>query len=324
MSAAVNFSMLIMSESKTIKPKALKSNPLTSETSKRRSSTSLLFNLHFILLFISTWCLLFYFAPSPLDQLLDYAVFSVLGIIGAIFANSTGAGGGVIFIPMFNQLHFSEQQALATSFAIQCFGMTAGAFTWLNHYRQHKSHLRVWRGFKTIIALASTCSILGLSLVYYAHFSSPSSLHYAFSWFSFILGGALLAVLRFTQPERERSTLSNIDIVALIIISFIGGVITAWLSVGIGELLAVYLILRRFDVTMAVAIAVVVSAMSVWFAIWQHTFVNFAVYWQVVLFAGPSAVLGGIFARTLVTHLSARKLKLFFALWLLISALVSF
>jgi uncharacterized membrane protein YfcA len=37
-----------------------------------------------------------------------------------------------------------------------------------------------------------------------------------------------------------------------------------------------------------------------------------------VLFAGPGAVLGGIIAKTLVTYLSATRLKLFFAFWLLV------
>ena len=68
---------------------------------------------------------------------------------------------------------------------------------------------------------------------------------------------------------------------------------------------------------MAVAAAVVVSAFTVWSAIWQHTLISFNVYWQVVIFAGPGAVIGGILAKSLVTYLSARKLKLFFAFWLI-------
>jgi hypothetical protein len=31
--------------------------------------------------------------------------------------NLTGAFGGVVFIPLFNQLNFTEQQSIATSFA---------------------------------------------------------------------------------------------------------------------------------------------------------------------------------------------------------------
>jgi uncharacterized membrane protein YfcA len=92
------------------------------------------------------------------------------------------------------------------------------------------------------------------------------------------------------------------------------GAITAWLSVG--ELLVIYLILRRFDINIAIASAVVVSAISVWIAIVQ---VHQDVYWQVLLFSGPGAVISGIFAKTLVTHMSATRLKLFFAVWLLIT-----
>jgi len=67
---------------------------------------------------------------------------------------------------------------------------------------------------------------------------------------------------------------------------------------------------------MAVAAAVVVSAITVWSAIGH---LHQDIYWQVLFFAGPGALLGGIFAKTLVTYMSATRLKLFFSLWLLIS-----
>jgi uncharacterized membrane protein YfcA len=104
-----------------------------------------------------------------------------------------------------------------------------------------------------------------------------------------------------------------------VLIGVFGAAVTAWLSVGVGELLVIYLLLRHFDISMAVAAAVIVSAISVWAAIGH---VSHDIYWQVVLFAGPGAVLGGIFAKTVVTHLSATKLKVFFAFWLLISGAV--
>lgn len=48
--------------------------------------------------FLCLWLLLFYFAPLPLFELFEYGAFLFLGILGAIFANSTGSGGGVVFI----------------------------------------------------------------------------------------------------------------------------------------------------------------------------------------------------------------------------------
>ena len=264
-------------------------------------------NPKFIIVFISAWFLMLVFAPINLWDMLDYAIFSLLGMAGAIFANSTGAGGGVIFIPFFNQLSFSEKQAIATSIAIQCFGMTSGAITWWFHYRQQKTDLILWHGFKRIIAVTSVCSVIGLWLVYGLNLKAGATLSYSFSWFSLILGAAIVAMVLWLKPQRERSKIMLFDWFAIIFIGFFGGIITAWLSVGVGELLAIYLILRRFDVIMAVAAAVVVSAITVWAAIWQHTLIDFNVYWQVVLFAGPGAVLGGMLAKTLVSYLSARS-----------------
>lgn len=272
----------------------------------------------FVLPFLTAWGALLYFSGLPVNQFIDYGVFSFLGILGAIFANSTGAGGGVIFIPMFNQLNFTELQAVATSFGIQCFGMTAGAITWSLHYHKDKRELRLWQGFKRIIAISTFASIVGIWSIYGGDVSSPASLHQSFSWFSLLLGIFIIVSVYLIKPKRESSVLQWFDYIAIILISFVGGAITAWLSVGVGELLAIYLILRRFDVTMAVAAAVVVSALTVWSAIWQHTIIDFSIYWQVIVFAGPGAVIGGIVAKSLVTYLSARKLKLFFAFWLVV------
>lgn len=280
-------------------------------------------NPFFISVFFLLWGLALWLVPDTLSVVSDYFAFSLLGITGAIFANSTGAGGGVVFIPMFNQLGFSDVQAVATSFGIQCFGMTAGAFTWWHHYRHDKIELHLWHSFTPIIALSGGLAIVGLWLVYAFNWSSPASLHQSFSLFSIVLGLAILVSVFFLRPGREHSSLEWYDAVMLAMIGLFGGILTAWLSVGVGELLAIYLILRRFDVTMAVAAAVVVSALVVWAAAFEHLWLNPNAYWQVLVFAGPGAVLGGVFAKTLVSWLSARKLKIFFASWVLIVGLVT-
>ena len=277
-------------------------------------------NLKFFLIFIISWLCFLIFSPYQLSELLNYASFSILGVVGAIFANATGAGGGVIFIPMFNQLSFTENQAIATSFAIQCFGMSAGAITWWHYYKIQKTELRLWEGFKRTVVLTSVASMIGLGTIFYLELRSPTSLHTSFSIFSLLLGGFIIATAYLIKPSKAVNKIHCIDYIVFIVIGLFGGAITAWLSIGVGELLAIYLILRRFDISMAVASAVMVSAITVWSAIGQ---VNKEVYWQVVMFAGPGAVLGGIFAKTLVMKLSAVKLKVFFASWLLITGTVS-
>ena len=258
------------------------------------------------------WLFIVLCLPSQWSLIEDYGAFSLLGVLGAIFANSTGAGGGVVFIPAFNHFAFTESQAVATSFAIQCFGMTAGALTWWYFYRVEKTELRLWQGFKRVIVVTSLASIIGLWGVYAGGIDAPASLQLNFSWFSLILGAFIILTIYMVKPSRDVSQLNATDYTCLVLIGLFGGAITAWLSVGVGELLAIYLLLRRFDMAMAVAAAVVVSACTVWSAIGYHTLHQFNVYWQVVLFAGPGAVLGGLVAKYVVTHLSAIRLKLFF------------
>ncbi len=272
-------------------------------------------------IFFLAWVLALILVPLSADELAGYFSFAFLGLIGAIFANSTGAGGGVVFIPMFNQLGFTPEQAVATSFGIQSFGMTAGAITWFLHYRKHTFNLQLWAPIVPIILITSLFSIVGIWIVYGLGQAIPASLNLVFSIFSVVLGLAILVTVYFSGRGREQSILHWFDLLAIALIGFFGGIITAWLSVGVGELLATYLILRRFDITMAIAAAVIVSAISVWSAVPQHAYINPVVYWQVVIFAGPAAVIGGIFARTLVGWLSARKLKIFFGCWVLIMGL---
>jgi uncharacterized membrane protein YfcA len=102
-------------------------------------------------------------------------------------------------------------------------------------------------------------------------------------------------------------------------IAVAGGAVTAWLSVGVGEFLAFFLIARRYDVTEAVAVAVVVSAVTVWSASPVHLFADdSATVWSVAVWAGPGAIVGALLARALALRLGALRLKRFFGLWLLI------
>ena len=83
------------------------------------------------LVVIFVWIILFSLSANKLNLVSDYGYFILLGVVGAIVANSTGAGGGIIFIPFFTALGLGVNESLGTSIVIQCFGMTAGAISWL-------------------------------------------------------------------------------------------------------------------------------------------------------------------------------------------------
>jgi len=252
-------------------------------------------------------------------QVNTYSTYTFLGILGALFANATGAGGGVIFIPAFQQLGITAEQSVATSFAIQCFGMTTGSIMWLKHART--CQVENWSLLPTLSYICIPFSILGIWSVYGLDISSPGSLSSLFAYFSIFIGVGLLytGIKKITsdksvQVTNEVTAVNTQDRIALIVLSYFGGIITAWLSVGVGEIIAFYLIFRGYRVTLAIAVAVVLSAAAVWSAIGYHLWLD-NIYWNVLLFAGPGAVIGGILAKKLATNIPVFQLKMFFACW---------
>jgi uncharacterized membrane protein YfcA len=225
------------------------------------------------------WVGLLLTRPEPLLLIADYMWFSLLGVVGAIFANATGAGGGVIFVPFFNQLNFDAGTTVATSLAIQCCGMTAGALTWWAFYKKSCSGNPHWSGLKIALLLTVPFSIAGIwaaqSYQYWvAEVTSADALHVSFGVFSIILSLAIFATIPLLKKLDFKQSLNSIDFIALPTIGFFGGVVTAWLSIGVGELVAVFLIIRGFNVTFAIALAVILSAFSVWAGVIYHVFVT--------------------------------------------------
>ncbi|MGZ9899098.1 sulfite exporter TauE/SafE family protein [Shewanella gaetbuli] len=263
-------------------------------------------------------------ADNLQQLLLSHSGFTLLGITGAIFANATGAGGGVIFIPAFTALSFSEGEAIHTSFLIQCFGMTAGALTWAYHYfTHHKGHS--WQGFAPFSIVASITSILGLWASEFFALAAPISLHLSFSIFSITLGAIIIYNTRKSALQTQKEPFQQhgvVDCMVLCFLGFVGGIITAWLSVGVGEIIVIYLMLRGYCAKLSIATGVVVSAITVWAAtpltLGEGSMANF----EVLLFAGPGAAIGGLIAKRIALFFSVVKLKLFFAAWIMLTGFV--
>jgi uncharacterized membrane protein YfcA len=279
------------------------------------------------------WLILIFSLPNSFQIMFDYVGFLFIGIIGAIFANSTGAGGGVVFVPFFNHIDMQNSAIIATSFAIQCCGMTAGALTW-HHHRQSlladndtsasksAGECAQWLYVNKGLLITIPFSILGILTAQFAlsEYTQQmhTSLHVVFGLFSILLAFAIYGSIPLLYRQKSATSLLPIDMLLLGVIAFFGGIITAWLSVGVGELVAVYLILRGFNVTSAIALAVILSAFTVWSAIFNHLFITQAIYWNILLFAGAGAIIGGVIAKRVVLYFSVVKLKLFFATWVLV------
>ena len=271
------------------------------------------------------WLLVFFTQPNHWSVLYDYGYFVFVGLAGAIVANSTGAGGGIIFIPFFSSLGLADVESLGTSILIQCFGMTAGAISWLTSshiVKQNSHHLN--RLIHQILLICSVTAIAGVLCGQYLFVPENSNfMIHLFKIFSIVFGVLLLGII-FTSHKQIHTQfdLVKLDYFILAIASFIGGLITAWISVGIGEIIAIVLILRRYPTMVAIAMGVAMSSISVLTAAYHHIIVIHSVNWLVLLFAVPGAIIGGSFAYLLSEKLGPLKLKIFFSIWIILTGLV--
>ena len=277
----------------------------------------------FVVVFV-IWFILFITSADKYVLVADYGYFFLLGILGAVVANSTGAGGGIIFIPFFTALGLASTESLGTSILIQCFGMTAGAIAWLSfsHVAKTNSH-HLNQLISQIIVLCGSASVVGVLCGQYILMPDDSSIMVTiFKVFSIVFGIILLLIIFFSHRQKHTQfDLLPIDRLLLIITSLIGGLVTAWISVGIGELVAIVLILRRYPTMVAISMGVVVSAISVLAAAYQHVFVMNSVNWSILLFAVPGAILGGTIAYHLSEKLGPVRLKMFFSIWIIVTGL---
>jgi uncharacterized membrane protein YfcA len=255
---------------------------------------------------------------------------SLIGVFGASVANSTGVGGGVVFVPVFNLLRegglsaLDPQTVVGVSFAIQCFGMSAGSLTWIARLwrpapmpgeRAAREHLPL------VVALTMTGALPSLLLTQRFSLVDGQTALFLFKGFSIGLGLLLLAQLaRRDAPDESSAGLTRMDRICVLGIGVLGGVATALFSVGVGEMLALYLFLRRYPLELCVAPAVICSALSVLAGVGHHIAAG-QVVTEILVFAAPAVVLGGYVGRWIAQKLGAFRLKLFTGVWIVGSSL---
>lgn len=275
----------------------------------------------YLLIFVTAGiaCLCCIFLLPSVQNVSDYWHFFFLGLGGAIVANSTGAGGGIVFIPAFTSLGLDDVNSLGTSLAIQCFGMTAGSISWLTTIYQHKhggsSAIRLTH---RLILFAGTSAVLGMLSGQYLLPTPPLDIATIFRVFSIIFGVLLLVItLRRTNHRHTISSLRKRDIPPIVLVCFAGGLVTSWISIGAGEWLAILLFFLGYPTMIIVCVAVCISSATVISGIPFHIWETQSIVWPILLFAAPAAIIGGAIARMLAERLGPTRLKIFFSTWII-------
>ena len=264
-----------------------------------------------------------YFELTNDFGMINTILYFFMGIVAATIANSTGAGGGIVFLPVFIGLGFSPAESLATSITIQCFGMSSGALTWISFHNKEKIlYPKQWKYFYFILTVSALSSCLGVLITQRWMTQPPLDIELLFSLFSLFIGSIFLhRTLRLTKESHGRiHGFSISEVAGLIIVCFVGGIITRWLSIGVGEILLIYLIFLGIRTNVAIASAVCLSVVSVLTVLPYHISSD-TISYDVLVYAAPGALIGGVIARSLATHLGAHRLKIAASSWIIISAI---
>ncbi len=215
--------------------------------------------------------------------------------LAAFFANATAVGGGFLFVPLFLLLYdMPALSALVLSLATQAWGMTSGATGWSGKHI-HRSG----------VAWAAAAGGIGMAIGTFAVTPTPTEVKGVFGWVSLIIGLALVVEMRWRPPERDAPTPGFGAGYA--VACLLGGVVTAWVSIGIGEVVVLWLLVRqRVDIATAIGtgVAALAACSVVGFAF--HAAAG-AIPWDYLAFTAIGVTLGGRAGAVWGKWLEARK-----------------
>jgi uncharacterized membrane protein YfcA len=258
--------------------------------------------LAFVIVWAAGYCTL---ASDPIDLFKQNWIYIPVGFCGAFVGNISAVGGGIVFIPVIIFIFvLPPVTALKIALASQSWGMTSGAIGWIQK--------------KVVPLRALQLTVPGLLLG-----SCVSSLviHPSALLVKLLFGpvSILLGVLTIVLSRRARKSAALTDIPSnaaapMLIVSFIGGLITGWIAIGEGELVAALLMLvYGVDVTICIGLGVVLlSINSIFLTVLHHFFLG-GIPWNIAAFTGFGCVFGARLAPYLSRHSNPMVLKTIFA-----------
>jgi len=244
-------------------------------------------------------------APDPVALFKQHGIFILVGFCGAVLGNISAVGGGIVFIPVIIFLfHLPPVTALKIALASQSWGMTSGAIGWLQK--------------KVVPVRALKLTVPGLLL---GSFVSSLVIHPSallvkllFGPVSILLGVLTIVIARKRMKSAARTDIPQEARMPLFIISVIGGLITGWIAIGEGELVAALLMLAYgLDVTMCIGLGVLLLSINSIFLTLIHQFFLGGIPWNIAAFTGLGCVFGARLAPYLSHYSNPMVLKMIFA-----------
>lgn len=225
------------------------------------------------------------FFSSPVELFLNSWPIILIAFISAIVANATAVGGGFIFLPLFTFFYdLSAIQSLKLALSTQAFGMTSGAISW-------PRHLIIWRYF----FFACFSSSLGMVVGTFFWIPSNELIHELFGYGSLVIGAVLLIEAAQTDAGRDKPArpLRGFSAIVFFLLCVTGGLITSWISIGVGEVVAMWMLFRaRFGIAQSVATGVAVLAFCSVLGFIFHSAIG-GIAWHYLMFTSLGVIMGG-------------------------------
>jgi uncharacterized membrane protein YfcA len=256
-------------------------------------------------------------------------VLTLVAFIAASVANATAIGGGFLFMPLFIFFYqLTPPLALKLSIATQAFGMTSGALTWGRNYID-----------KTAFYIASIASIFGVWLATYPLALPSSYIKPLFAIISFGVFIALVVEMRSKVTDQQYTVNFKFNAVSIFygLFALAGGLVTGWTAIGVGEVVALYLLFfYKLKLDKAIGTGVAVLAVSSIAGLIFHLDLG-GIPFELLMYTVPGVILGGRYGVKAAKYIESNfkksssenlfkksPLKLIFAIVIFIDCIVIF
>ncbi len=225
-----------------------------------------------------------------------------VGLAGAIIGNITAIGGGLVFVPVMIFVYALDPvSSLKLAFLSQSVGMTSGATGWLN------------RGEVPLRLLRWTVPTLLAGAVVSSFFIRPNPMLVKglFGPITIIAGLLTLYTLNRQGGLRDLPARANLAVAA---VSFFGGLITGWVAIGEGEIVAAFCMLAYgLNANRALGLGVVLLSINSIFLALLHALYFGGVPWEMAIFTMLGTLWGGRLGPFVAQWFSLRTAKKIFA-----------
>jgi uncharacterized membrane protein YfcA len=228
----------------------------------------------------------------------------LVGLVGAFIGNMTAIGGGIVYIPVLMFVyHVDPVGALKLAFVSQAVGMTSGASGWLQR-REVPLELLRW----TVPGL-----ILGTIVSTFVLHPQPFMVKGLFGPISFLVG---LLTLLLLKREGSRDSVPVAGLLPLALLSVVGGVVTGWVAIGEGEIIAAFCMLAYgLKASRAIGLGVVLLAINSILLALLHALYFGGVPWDMAIFTMLGVLWGGRLGPFVAQWIPAIHVKRIFG-WL--------